>query len=98
MEENMAMTDKPYEKYVDQVIEDLRLKNAMGRWLIPAMTTSQFRALLTGAWLAGLAYSLDMIEGEKERRGPLDVRLRDMPKTFEGGGKMKESIIWEKGK
>ena len=64
----MAMTDKPYEKYVDQVIEDLRLKNAMGRWLIPAMTTSQFRALLTGAWLAGLAYSLDLIAEEKEKR------------------------------
>jgi hypothetical protein len=92
------MTDKPYDEYLDRIINGMHQRNAMGRWLIPAMTTDQFRALLADAWLAGLAYSLDMIEGEKERRGPLDVRLRDMPKTFEGGGKMKESIIWEKGK
>ena len=58
----------PYEEYLDSVIVQMRQKNLMGRWLIPAMTTYEFRAYLADAWLAGLAYSLNLIEGEKTNR------------------------------
>lgn len=59
----------PYEEYLDSVIVLMRRKNHLiGRWLIPAMTTYEFRAYLADAWLAGLGYSLDLIETEKTKR------------------------------
>jgi hypothetical protein len=51
----------------------------------------ELRALLTNAWMAGLAYSLELIE---PKPWPWEVRLREEPKTFEGG-KMQEPILYE---
>ena len=52
----------PYETYADKVIEDLRRKDMIGKWLIPAMTTSQLRFLLSDAFIAGVAHCNDLID------------------------------------
>ena len=102
----MAITDKPYDEYVDRVMSKLTptltinyvgrpdLGFPSGRPEFHYALSGQFLSrLLADAWLAGLAYSLDLIE--EETKSPLRMRLRDMPKKFEGGGKMQETIIWE---
>ena len=79
------MTDKPYDEYVDRVLSKYSF--------LITLAPEVLRSLLADAWLAGLAYSLDLIE--EETKSPLRARLRDGPKKFEGGGKMQETIIWE---
>lgn len=50
----------PYETYADKVIENLRRKDMIGKWLIPAMTTSQFRQFLCAAFCEGAEYAADL--------------------------------------
>ena len=98
------MTDKPYDEYVDRALSGLKESVYTCDYEIDGVTVREdpcvdisvrgLRQLLTDAWLAGLAYSLDLIE--EETKSPLRVRLRDMPKKFEGGGRMKEPFLWEK--
>jgi len=64
----MAMTNKPYDEYTLNVYRRIRQKRNKWHWGSPKMSQAQFRALLADAWLAGLGYSLNLIEGEKERR------------------------------
>jgi hypothetical protein len=97
------MIDKPYDEYVSKSVSELipSLTVQIGpRIGITRYTESyynlshrQLSGMIADAWLAGLAYSLDLIE--EETKSPLRMRLRDMPKKFEGGGKMQETIIWE---
>jgi hypothetical protein len=98
------MSDKPYDEYADKVVSDLRLySNFEYSYVGDSMASvelrinlldRELRSLLADAWLSGLAYSLNLIEGKKEKRYPWEVRLRDAPKTFTGG-KMAEPLHYE---
>jgi hypothetical protein len=71
------MSDKPYDEYVDRavsglvpsltIVSQLRGK-IVGEEKHFSLSERDLRSLLADAWLAGLAYSLNLIEGEKERR------------------------------
>ena len=52
----------PYETYADKVIENLRQKDMIGKWLIPAMTTSALRNLLSDAFITGIEHVTDVID------------------------------------
>jgi len=54
------MTDKPYDEYVDKAVD----KAVRSGGLVDV----NFKSYLVDAWLAGLAYSLDLIAEEKEKR------------------------------
>jgi hypothetical protein len=70
------MSDKPYDEYVDKVVSDLRLHSNFEYSYVDGSMTSvelrvnlldrELRSLLADAWLSGLAYSLNLIEGKKE--------------------------------
>ncbi len=97
------MTDAPYNDYVDKVlsgIEFVDLEQYRDGGLGEAyqdpttcMDRDQLRELLADAWMAGLAYSLNLIETETKH--PLRTRLRDEPKSFQGGTKLTEPILYE---
>jgi hypothetical protein len=78
------MTDKSYDEYVDRAVRDLSTYPVTFRearksplrdtvWDEPYIDFSvrELRQLLTDAWLAGLAYSLDLIQEEKQSREPV---------------------------
>lgn len=79
----------PYDEYVSKVLSEIdALPNHK------SMSRTTFGEYLADAWMAGLAHSLNLIEGENEKRFPWEVRLHDAPKVF-SGGKMQEPIIYE---
>jgi len=62
----------PYDEYVSKVITRVSTEsyNRPPNWdQLLEFSPLELRSLLSDAWLAGLAYSLNLIEGEKERRG-----------------------------
>jgi len=96
------LTDKPYDEYVDRAIAPLHPYQHVsmigdeivfqGPYVGP-LSVRELRRLLTDAWLAGLAYSVDIIH--EETKSPLRARLRDAPKVYTGS-KMREPFLWEK--
>ena len=97
------MTPKPYDEYVDRAVLPLEPSATTCSYVTGRIVREDhhftldertLRRMLADAWLAGLAYSLDLIE--EETKSPLRVRLRDMPKKFDGGDKMLEPFTWEK--
>ena len=61
------MTDKPYDEYVNRVLLKI-FEYPQGQAYPDKEFLNTLRAALTDAWLAGLAYSLNLVEGEKGRR------------------------------
>ncbi len=71
------MTDKPYDEYVDQKLSKILTwqqvsyignKIVFSEACVGNLSVRELRGLLTDAWLAGLAYSLNLIETEKTKR------------------------------
>jgi len=72
------MSDHPYDEYVKQALSEYlfsapAIKDEQGNVRIgetyrTTISRGDLEALLADAWLSGLAYSLNLIEGEKERR------------------------------
>jgi hypothetical protein len=65
------MTGKPYDEYVNRIVNKLCWVHpcfGIQDHLVPGTTPEDMRALLADAWLSGLAYSLNLIEGKKEKR------------------------------
>ena len=92
------MTDAPYNDYVDKVILS-QVPNCEGyERSYYDFSDVELRSLLADAWMDGLAYSLELIEPEPispEDASVLQVRLRDEPKSFQGGTKMTVPILYE---
>ena len=74
----MALSDHPYDEYVDRVLSKMltwqqvsyvNKRVVFSESCVGNLSVRELRTLLADAWLAGLAYSLNLIEGEKERRG-----------------------------
>jgi hypothetical protein len=63
-----ARPDKPYAEYVDRTVRNQKICDEGWSEDFYEFSGSQLRALLADAWLSGLAYSLNLVEGEKERR------------------------------
>lgn len=61
------MTDKPYDEYVDRVLLKI-FEYPQGQAYPDKEFLNTLRAALTDAWLSGLAYSINLIEEEKEKR------------------------------
>ena len=66
------MTGNPYDEYVEQKLSEINFeKTWYGDGPIEDWTTirrTELESLLADAWLSGLAYSLNLVEGEKEKR------------------------------
>jgi hypothetical protein len=67
------MIDKPYDEYSGKVIKNLLTWQQVGyinrkvvfsESCVGNLSVRELRGLLADAWLAGLAYSLNLIEGE----------------------------------
>lgn len=77
----------PYEVYVDQAVQNLKTFRMNYHWAggdydqiwAESMSLRELRGLLTDAWLAGLGYSLNIIETEKTKR-----TLTELEKQYEG--------------
>jgi hypothetical protein len=76
----------PYDEYADRVTREVGQNEGVWRELGGySITEFALRSLLADAWLSGLGYSLNLIEGKKEKRGLLSYRIHDAPKVFTGG-------------
>jgi hypothetical protein len=71
------MTDKPYDEYVDRAmsgpVPTFTINSYLHRQIVAqdkhfTLKDRDLRAMLADAWLAGLAYSLELIETERGRR------------------------------
>ena len=66
------MTGNPYDEYLTRVMS--KIDDHPDDWVYPLedrralLNLRDVRGLLADAWLSGLAYSLNLVEGEKEKR------------------------------
>ena len=59
---------KPYDRYVENILDEIEVSDVDINERIYETRKSVLRSLLIDAWVAGLKYSLVMIESEKRRR------------------------------
>ena len=60
-----ARSDTPYDDYVDKVVLGRTVFACPDPAYVKKMSTDELRSLLVGAWLSGLAYSLELMPKEK---------------------------------
>jgi hypothetical protein len=59
---------KPYDRYVENILDEIEVSDVYINERIYETRESVLRSLLIDAWMAGLKYSLVMLESEKRRR------------------------------
>lgn len=59
---------QPYDKYADKVVLQLTTYACPRPDYIKKLSPDELHELLTDAWVAGVTYSLEVIEKEKEKR------------------------------